>query len=69
MTDMENLVRKTVEQTTGVNRIAKSVGSLTENVATLDRDAFALASLLIKAQQKIIDLQDELLGQYRRGDL
>lgn len=69
MTDMENLVRKTVEQTTGVNRIAKSVESLTGNVATLDRDAFALASLLIKAQQKIINLQDELLGQYRRGDL
>src|SRR3546814_3824656 len=63
MSNMEELIRQTVEKTTGVNRIAKSVQTLAGNGAALDRDVFVLASMLLKSQQKIIDLQDELLDQ------
>src|SRR3546814_8430279 len=63
MSNMEELIRQTVEKTTGVNRIAKSVQTLAGNGAALDRDVFVLASMLLKSQQKIIDLQDEQIGR------
>src|SRR3546814_10934785 len=68
MSNMEELIRQTVENTTGVNSIAKSVQTLAGNGAALDRDVFVLSSMLLNSPQKTIGLTEEMLVQYRGGD-